>query len=192
MITEPTRIRAFLAVELSAPIRERLAAAARDLRGAGADVKWIDPAVIHLTLKFLGELAPERVEALKSRLAAATAGFGRFPIEVRGLGTFGRPPRVVWAGIAEGAGRLGELARIAETEAAAVGVAREDRPYSAHVTLGRVKSPKNGGKIQTAAEARADEIFGRQEVGEAVLFQSRLTPAGAIHTPLDKYPLAGI
>lgn len=192
MTTEPTRIRAFLAVELAEPIRERLAAAARDLQAAGADVKWVDPAVIHLTLKFLGELAPERVEALKSRLAATTAGFGRFPIEVRGLGTFGRPPRVVWAGIGEGTDRLAGLARILSREAAAVGVPEEARPFSAHVTLGRVKSPRNAGKLQTAAGERGDEIFGRQEVGEVVLFQSRLTAAGAIHTPLAKYPLAKI
>lgn len=185
-------MRLFVAVHLPEELRERLAAAQEWLRAAQADVSWVRPSNLHLTLKFLGETAPETLERVGVALAAVAAGTAPFALTVRGLGSFGgRLPRVVWAGVAEGTEPLGALAASAEAALAGAGFPREARPFRPHLTLGRVRSPRNAAALLGILREESGRPFGTAPVGELALMQSQLDPRGAIHTLLARYSLGG-
>ncbi len=96
-------MRLFVAVHLPDDVRERLGRIQDRLRLAQADVSWVKPANLHITLKFLGETEPKRLDRVQAALAEVAAEAAPFSVEVAGVGTFGgRIPRVVWAGVREG------------------------------------------------------------------------------------------
>lgn len=183
-------MRLFVAVHLPADMRERLGRAQDRLRDARADVSWVKPANLHLTLKFLGETEPKRLERLCAVLAETAAGATPFAVTVLGAGTFGgRVPRVVWAGIGEGAEALGALARAVESGLARIGYPREKRGFTAHLTLGRVRSAVNADALLTALRGAGSEQFGEAPVDRFVLMRSELNPAGSIYTVVHDFPL---
>lgn len=182
-------LRLFLAVTLPDAVREQLARAQERLRAAEADVSWVKPENIHLTLKFLGETEAKRLSRIQPALQGVGPQVPAFWLTLAGVGTFGgRVPRVVWAGTAEGAEALTQLAGRVEDALGRVGIAKERRTFSPHATLGRVRSPRNADAL-VAAAAAIGETFGRVSVGEFVLMQSRLHPQGSVYTPLDRVPL---
>jgi RNA 2',3'-cyclic 3'-phosphodiesterase len=184
-------MRLFVAVCLPEEIRERLARAQDRLRHARADVSWVKPGNLHITLKFLGELEPKRLDRIRSALASAAQRVTAFPAEVAGIGTFGgRIPRVVWAGVQGGAEPLGALAGAVEEELAGVGVPRERRGFTAHFTLGRVRSPKNLEVLHAALRAEPADGFGTMRVDQFSLMQSELDPGGSIYTVRDRFFLS--
>ncbi|MBI3323014.1 MAG: RNA 2',3'-cyclic phosphodiesterase [Candidatus Omnitrophica bacterium] len=186
-------IRAFIAVELPEALRQEVGLFQGELRSAGADVKWVDPANLHLTLKFLGPIAEDRVPSLIEALQRACAGLSPFALTLEGIGAFPRTtsPRVVWVGIQEGKEPLAALAGRVEEGCSRLGFPGEERPFSAHLTIGRTRSPQGVArlikKLQVAefrggAPARAERV---------VLFQSALGPKGPTYTPLAEVPLSG-
>ena len=183
-------MRLFVAVHLSDEVRERLAVVQHRLQGVRADVSWVRPGNIHLTLKFLGEVEPARLDPIRAALAEAARASEPCEAAVAGVGSFGgRIPRVVWAGIAQGAEALTALAGRVDAAMAGVGFPRESRPFSAHLTLGRVRSSRNAAEFLGAlrAEARAD--FGATRVTAFSLMESQLNPKGSIYTAIDSFPL---
>ncbi len=183
-------LRLFVAVNLSAEIRERLVAAQEHLRRARADVSWVRPENIHITLKFLGETAEERVEAIRRALHAVASEHAAFRLAVAGVGTFGgRVPRVVWIGVTEGAEPLTALAGHVESSLADLGFPREKRGFTAHLTLGRVRSGKNVGELAAAIREIQEERFGAVAADAFELIQSRLHPSGSVYTTLDRFVL---
>jgi 2'-5' RNA ligase len=181
-------MRLFVALELSEAVR----AAVRDLIGrlqrARADVRWIRPEGMHLTLKFIGEIPEEKVSAIHQALA----GVGSpqpVTVEFRELGCFPneRRPRVLWVGV-QASDNLAPLAGQVEAALEPLGIEREDRYYVPHLTLGRFKSPKRADKLQEEIAALPSIEFGRFETGEFFLFQSKLSPAGAQYTKLRAFP----
>ncbi len=183
-------MRLFVAVNLPTEVRERLAAVQDRLRRAQADVSWVRPENIHLTLKFLGETEEKQLERIRPALAEAARAGAPFSIQVSGVGSFGgRVPRVVWVGVENGAEPLTELARQVEGALAQVGVPKEKRGFTAHLSLGRVRSPRNAeALLATLGEARA-ERFGTAPVAHFELMQSQLHPSGSVYTVLDRFPL---
>lgn len=185
-------IRTFLAVDLDDAVKYRLHDVVERLRRADADVKWVDSHSMHITLKFVGEIEEAKLEPLKGLLPGAFAGHSRFKLDVRNLGTFperGGDIRVVWAGLEGDLGKLRALAKAAADAARKIGVPEEARPFSGHVTLGRVKSARGLEKLRQAVERERHAVFGTQEIAEVTLFQSTLTPEGSIYTPLMKIGL---
>jgi 2'-5' RNA ligase len=184
--------RAFLAIPLPDPIRERLAAAQDLLRPAGADVKWVEPELLHVTLKFLGDLTDEARGTIEPGLRAAAAAAAPIELAVRGLGAFPPtgPPRVVWAGLREADGRLtlAGVARAVETAAAGAGFPPEGRPFAAHVTLGRVKSRRNAEALRALIEREGAAEAGAFRADALVLFRSDLSPRGPTYTVAERYP----
>jgi|MudIll2142460700_1097286.scaffolds.fasta_scaffold163860_2 2'-5' RNA ligase len=183
-------MRLFVAVHLSQEIRERLALVQDRLRRAQADVSWVKPANLHITLKFLGETEPKRLERIGPVLAEAARSAAPFSLAVAGVGTFGgRIPRVVWVGVREGAAPLEALAGAVENGLARLGFPKEKRGFTPHFTLGRVRSPRNAESLLAAIRDEPTELFGTVLVERFVLMQSELDPSGSIYTALERFPL---
>jgi RNA 2',3'-cyclic 3'-phosphodiesterase len=183
-------VRSFIAIELSEEAKKGLARLRRELeRDEHRFVKWVDPAGIHLTLKFLGDVPSRRIGEVSAAMAAATQGISGFSVEVAGLGAFPhlRQPRVLWVGIVGETDRLVRLQQSIDSALAMLGFAREERPFVPHLTLARIRqeaSPvqKRGFGELVASTAFVDRY---QMKAEAVtLMRSQLTPAGAIYTRL--------
>ncbi len=188
--TTASSLRLFVAVTLPAEIRDQLAEVQGRLRAAQADVGWVRPENIHLTLKFLGEIDRKRVDRIRAALAEAAASAAPFVLTLSGVGTFGGSlPRVVWVGVTEGAPRLADLARRVEVGLGRAGVPKERREFSGHLTLGRVRSPRNVERLRAALAAEPATPIGTVRVGEFVLMQSQLQPGGSIYTALQRYGL---
>lgn len=194
-------MRAFVAVEVPEPARSALADLVARLEGTHEPVKWVKgagPALFHVTIKFLGEVPTERVAAVEAALAGAAAGVAPFSLSLRGLGVYpnARRPRVVFSGVEAGAEPLASLAAACETGLEPLGFTREARPFSAHVTLGRVKEaharrrprpnrapePGPGPGLATALAAEQAFAAGPVPVAHLTLFESKLQRTGAVYS----------
>lgn len=182
-------MRCFVALELPAAMRRQLHAQAAPLRQLG-DVRWVGPEQLHVTLKFLGDVDDAAVEGVRQTLAALPllplrlwlAGLGSFP--KRGA------PRVIWAGLGGDVAGVVRLAQQFEAAAAHHGVEREQRPFTAHVTLGRARSPRQSLMLQRAIEATSAAVTSPPFEDFAVtLFRSELSRDGAQHTRLASRPI---
>jgi 2'-5' RNA ligase len=171
-------------------IRQQLAGAIDRLRPHATDVAWIAPSNLHVTLKFLGQVEPERVTALGDALRAAVSTERAFGVTVRGLGAFPSParPRVLWAGLDDPAHALARLAERVDAGCSELGFARESRAFAAHVTLGRVREPRRQPALGSALARGAD--FGALRVDRVSLMRSELSPRGARYSELAGAPLA--
>lgn len=176
------RLRAFLAVTLPDEARACVAEAIEILRGAVTEpVRWVPAENQHLTLKFLGEIPEDRVDALVARAQAKLAAVAPFEVSLAGFGAFpnAREARVLWLGVGRGAGALAKLARKLDGAARVAGAERERRPFAAHLTLGRLREP-----ARVEIERLAPPTSVTWTVTEVVLYESRLAPDGARHVPL--------
>jgi 2'-5' RNA ligase len=183
-------MRLFVAVNLPSEVRERLAAEQDRLRHAQADVSWVRAENIHVTLKFLGETEEKRLDRIPPALLEVARGIAPFSVQVSGLGSFGgRVPRVVWVGIQEGAEPLSRLAKDVEAAMGRLGFPKEKRGFTAHITLGRVRSARNAEALLTALAQTETGPFGSVEVHQFELMQSELRPTGSVYTVLAEFPL---
>lgn len=190
--TRPQLVRAFAAVPVAAPaVVAALAEAQVQLRRTGAAVKWVAPGQFHFTLKFLGEIGADRVNAARGALLRATAAVEPFSLALQGLGAFPRPEvaRVIWAGCGAGGPELVQVVRRVEAEMLAAGFPAERRAFSPHLTLGRVRDGGDPGPLGALLQAGAEQGFGVVPVTAVVLYRSELRPEGPVYTPLAKYPL---
>jgi 2'-5' RNA ligase len=181
-------MRLFVAHELPSSVRSALGDVSARLRSrAGRGVRWTDPAGIHLTLKFIGEVEAAAVAAIRRALAAIRA---ENPLEVgfRGLGWFpdARHPRVLWAGVEAGS-ELAELAAEIERVLEPLGIARETRKFQPHLTLARIKSQEKLDDLRGEVERLGAPEFGRAAYTEFDLMESSLRPQGAVHTRVERY-----
>jgi RNA 2',3'-cyclic 3'-phosphodiesterase len=170
-------------------VRARLAAEVERLRPLARDVAWVGRDNFHLTLKFLGGVEPDRLDAITAALAEVGRSRSAFDLGVRDLGAFPSRsrPRVLWAGVDEGGGAAAALAVAVDDALASLGFEREARAFSAHVTLGRVRSPRPDPRL---AEALRGDAYGHQRVERLSLVRSELSPRGARYTKLAALPLA--
>jgi 2'-5' RNA ligase len=186
-------IRAFIAVELSSSLRDTLGELQEDLKRAGVEARWVRPQGIHLTLKFLGNIAAEQVQAVRSAMEEAV--HGSKPIEARagGVGAFPneRRPRVVWVGLEEPTGALVALQKRLDAALKPLGFKPENRPFKAHLTIARIKSPGRGAEVARALADQEDVDFGKIVVDKIVLYKSTLKPTGAMYTRLEEVALEG-
>jgi len=185
-------MRTFIAIELPDRIKKEIEQLQAPLKKTNAFVSWVKPENIHVTLKFLGEVPENKINEVFSATGKALEGAKKFTMSLKGLGAFPdvRRPRVIWVGSGSGEKELSYLANRVEEEMEKIGFPKEDRKFSAHFTIGRVKSPKNVEKLMELVKLsnfQTEEI----EVNEVVVMKSQLHPAGAIYTPLKKITLAG-
>ena len=178
-------IRCFVAVECGGhELTAKFTEVKRMLEATRADIKFVEPENIHLTLKFLGEIEPSLVEQT-SQIVKETS-FQPFSAKLEGVGVFPnlRRPRVVWAGITDGVSQLAEIWKNVDTKLSRLGFERERRGFSPHITIGRVRSGKNRDRLAEEISSLRDYVFGDLQVKRIVLKKSVLTPKGPIYTTL--------
>lgn len=190
-------MRLFVAVDIDDAVRTRAVTLAREVarrlaRGSrhGDPIRWVAPEQLHLTLRFIGEVAGQDAEAVRSRLEAP-ASVEPFDIELAGVGTFppGGPPRVVWVDVVRGARELSRLHEDIEARLRSVGVVPDNRPFRAHLTLGRFREGSRAVDL-TRLQGLATESVGACRVNHATLYESRLSPKGPAYVELVRTPLA--
>ena len=189
-----TFIRAFVAIELPNEVKAQLAEEQKDLAAGLTGVKWVAPDGIHLTLKFLGNVAETRLGEIELALKRAVTGVPPFELRVGDRGAFpnSRRPEVVWLSVGGQTDRLTELFRNVENAMTELGWAPEARAFSPHLTLGRVRREAENEMKKHLAErlAKADDrVSAGFTVGSVSLMRSRLTPTGAVYSRLAEFPL---
>jgi len=192
-------LRAFIAIQLSEELKRHIGELQVELkrRASGrTGLGWVRPEGIHLTLRFLGDIAEEQVGALGALLRAAADGMKPFALDARGLGAFPDPraPRVIWLGLQgtpEAMASLRRLQALVEDGVAGLGFPRETRAFTAHLTLARVRDRKAGAALAKVLEANQDRTVGSFTAASVGLIKSELRPAGAVYTTLVEVPFDG-
>ena len=179
-------MRCFIAISLPYELKAKISGIQEKLKAAGADVSWTRPEGMHLTLKFFGEIEDKRIPKIEKALDAVVDGIPTFTLSVSGMGTFPdmRRPRVIWIGLKEDGGNLLRLQKGVEEELKKTGFPSEDRRFTPHITLGRIRSNKNTDKLLRLIEEGKVEELGSFDVSEVHLIKSELKPAGAEYTEL--------
>jgi len=173
-------------------VRQFLADCQQRLKRAGGDVRWVRPDLVHLTLAFLGGVPADMLADVEAAARQAAAGFGPLSLRVQGAGRFPPRglPRVIWIGIDELSGRLAELQKALAAATAAFAEKVEGRAYAAHLTLGRVRSPRGGRDLSGAVDAMSGQTGPTFEAREVTIFKSDLSPQGPAYTALARIALA--
>ena len=196
-------MRIFIGIDLDPEVRGHIARFLEGVQGFAPDAKWVRPESLHVTLKFVGEQAPERVEAITERLRRIehsvleirTVGYGFFPTA--------KAPRVFWIGI-QGGTQLAALAESIDVAVAELGIPHEDRPFSPHLTLARGGGGRSSGSpkwrkgdgpnatfavLEKRLAAMGELDFGAMTAREFILYQSQLSRGGSKYTRLQRFPL---
>lgn len=184
-------IRSFVALELSDEVRGQLVVLLQRLQRTNAAVKWVEPENLHLTLKFLGEVPEEQIEAVAETLKAIAQVTEPFSFTVKGVGGFPdlRRPRVLWVGV-EAVQPLMKLQQLVEKAMEQLGFAPEERAYHPHITIGRVKAMAGMEKVREILSEYAGVKFGEVLASHLTLFRSDLSREGPTYTPLAKLNFA--
>ena len=168
---------------------ESLVAFQGEIGAVGADLKYVERENLHFTVKFLGEITEAQAAEAKSRLQGLRLEGAE--VEVRGAGAFPSPssPRVVWAGVAhEDEALVSPIAEAVISSLEGIGE-RDDRPFRAHITLGRVRSPRNSGQLAELLAKNRDRGFGVARLGELKFKSSVLTRSGPVYSDLGAFLL---
>lgn len=185
-------MRLFIAIDISDQMRQELDRAQGALKKTGADVKWVSLNNIHITMKFLGETSDDVIDDVKNAMDNAARGMKKFEISLSEIGTFPGTgnPKVIWAGVGKNHEIIEDLASKIETECEKIGFAKEDRPFKAHLTLGRTRSPKNIDLLKKMIpEIKLREAAGY--IQNVVLYRSVLSPKGPEYSKVHSSSFTG-
>lgn len=180
------RLRCFIAIEIPQAIKDELFTLQNELKKSNADIKFVEPENLHITLKFLGSVTPDKAEEIKASLlrtpfltapfASSLGKIGAFP----GIGH----PRVIWAGINKNKEKILRIYEAIEEMLSGLGFEKDTKPFETHITLGRVRSPKN---LNNLKEALGNLNFISKEdfvIGSVTLFKSDLSKSGPVYTKI--------
>nr|WP_249218375.1 RNA 2',3'-cyclic phosphodiesterase [Nitrospina sp. Nb-3] len=186
-------IRTFIAVLVPSITLNTLSAIQDRFKKLGLHATWTRPGNIHLTLKFLGDTDPQRIPEITKALDGLAAGHRPFQVSLGGLGVFPgwKKPRVVWVGLDDRDGHLASLQSGVESAVERLGWPRENRPFSPHLTLGRIKSPKGCERLKREMDDLGNMDASPFQVASFSLIQSELTPKGSNYTVLKEISLQG-
>jgi len=184
-------IRSFIAFELPENVLAALQDLQKGLKNYRFEVKWIRPASIHLTLKFLGDIEDIQIDGIEKAMAAAVSGYAPLSLASRGVGVFPgiKHARVIWAGIGGQTDLLAELQQRLDGGLVAAGFKSEQRAFKGHLTLGRFKRRAPAHAVMQALQEFDNFQTTAFLASHLVLFRSELKPAGAVYTKLKSVPL---
>jgi 2'-5' RNA ligase len=184
--------RTFIAVPLEEKVRAKIVALQEEMTAAGSDMKWVEPENLHVTLLFLGEVElRESIEVCRAVRRAAEA-ISPFKLETAGVGCFPNPrrPRTLWVGASEGRDELIHLHHAIEAELLELGCyRREERGYTPHITLGRIKTDDATPELRTMIAEQADWLGRKQTVREVHVLTSELRSSGPTYVVLSREKL---
>jgi len=189
------QIRSFIAIELPDEVKQALVQLQAQLKtGKQPPVKWVDPYSVHLTLKFLGNIAVDKTSEITKAIEKAAQGMSPFHLEVKDLGVFPnfKRVRVVWVGVSGEIAQLSQLQKRIESNLIPLGFAPESRPFTPHLTLARVREQASPGEQQNLgqliASTRFEAVY-RFSVDSINLMRSQLTSEGAIYSRISTIKL---
>lgn len=192
-------LRTFIAIDVPPAVLDTIIRIQNRFKSLGLHASWVKPGNIHLTLKFLGDTDPERIPGIQDELTQILKPFTPFRLSLDSTGVFPdtRRPRVLWVGLKDEEGTLETLQASIEKNLGSLGFPIEDRPFSPHLTLARIKSPK-GIKSPKEKKELINELDALNQegidphpfdVGVVNLYESQLTPKGSIYTVLANFKL---
>ena len=187
-------IRAFLAIEPSAEILAAVGRLQEKLkREISGKISWTRPQGNHLTLKFFGNIDLTDVKNISAAVKRQAATMPPLQLSIEKMGVFPdlRRPRVLWVGTRGDVEKLTVLQKKLEEEFAVIGFPAENRPFRAHLTLGRIKDARSAAGVGEALKKHTDFSAGEFQAAELILFQSKLSPQGATYTKLATWSLRG-
>jgi 2'-5' RNA ligase len=183
-------IRSFIAIETPPEVKADIAKVQEGLRTTNADVRWESIEKFHITLKFLGNVEEPKLNLLADRLQEALGAFAAFNMTYQGVGCFPNQhhPRVIWIGAENEDGSLTRIQETTEEVAEQMGFQREERQFHAHITIGRVKGPKN---LKALVSDLGNASFSPHVaiIKDVLLVKSDLKPTGSVYSVLRTYQL---
>ena len=188
------RTRTFIGIDIGDGVRGNAVSLQESLAKTGADVKWVTPESMHVTLLFLGEVDDRELHSVCKAVKAVAGGEPPFTLRVSGVGAFPTPrrPKVLWAGITAGADALQRLNAALEEKMLDLGCYRtEERGYTPHLTLGRVKSEADGFAVAPELQKWLAWNGGRVAVDEVLVYSSQMERDGPVYTVIGRAPLTG-
>lgn len=189
-------LRAFIAIQLSVDLKRQISELQAELKRRMPEsrgLSWVNPEGIHLTLRFLGDMDEAHIEAITRVLQTAAASVQTFRLEARGIGGFPTPARarVLWVGLSGEAGAISALQQLQATieeGVVEIGFAKENRAFTPHLTLARIRERGAGGSVAGIVMNEADRVVGELRAGSVSLIKSELRPKGAVYTSLVEVP----
>lgn len=189
-------MRVFIAIPLPPDVKAHLVTVQQEFRPLPVQATWVRESGFHLTLTFLGEVAPKRIEAILSGMRETSREFHPFSLMVSGMGLFPHEarPRVLWVGIQDGTGQLAQLQQALETRLAQSGFPAEGRSFTPHLTVARLRSIPRGEDFIACVRRHREDSFGPIDAHRLELIESQLHPSGARYSTLkaiELSPMAG-
>lgn len=187
-------MRCFIALDIEDAVRDELSevqgAIRRTLTCRGTDLKWVHPELIHVTLKFLGDVPDNEAVAVCQAAESVVRLHEPFDLSIETVGHFGgRSARTLWAGTGQGSSALGALHEDLEQALDRIGWPPEGRRFAAHLTLCRVKNPGAGFELVRAYESWNNHVFGDTRCDTLTVYHSQLTPKGPVYAAMGTYDL---
>jgi 2'-5' RNA ligase len=192
-MNEPQKmLRTFIAIDLTEEVRQRITKHIETLKAASPETQatWEKPGKAHITLKFLGNVEQQRLEAISSALARAASDIGKFSVEIGEAGAFysrGKP-HVLWLGVTDQTEGLARLYSALERELDGIGFPKEKRPFHPHITIARLKKPEGAKQLATEHKTLGFETA-ELAVSEVLLIESQLGPGGSTYRTLSTQTL---
>ena len=185
-------MRTFIAIELEPGVKRPLLKLLRELPQS-RDIRWCAENQLHLTLKFLGDVGDTVLPKVCDAVAAASAQVEPFPVSIAGLGCFPGPrnPRVLWCGVEDATAGCRRWVDLADPLFAELNFKPETRAFTPHITLGRNRSTAGGRVMQDVLETTTLPATAEMLVTQVIVFESRLSPSGAVYKPLATIRLGG-
>jgi len=184
-------IRMFIAIQIPSELKKAIGSLQDRFKSVVKGVSWVRTENIHVTLKFLGDTNEDRIQEIGGKIEQAVSGIRPFRIEVKGVGAFPnlRRPRVIWVGAESNPAVLESIVENLDNELKELRVKPEDRKFTAHLTLGRVKEALDGAALAEKVQTLAQFVAGSFEVTAIELIKSELLPTGARYTTIRKVEL---
>ena len=186
-------LRTFIAIDVPPAVLDTITRIQNRFKSLGLHASWVKPGNIHLTLKFLGDTDPGRISGIQNKLSEALAPFAPFRLSLDSAGVFPntQSPRVLWVGLQDEEETLKTLQADVDKALESMGFPEEQRPFSPHLTLARMKSPWGKKELKDELDAVNQEGIDPHpfDVGELHLYESQLTPKGSIYTVLANFKL---
>jgi 2'-5' RNA ligase len=186
-----SKFRAFIAIELPEKIKRDIRKLQHVFASHVLDIRWVKPANMHLTIKFLGDVDPSDIEAVGRLLSNTAANHPIFDLAPQGVGLFPniRRPSIIWTGIAGQTDVLGSIHKSVNSGLNDIGFEADKRPYRGHLTLGRIKTHMDQSRLVTALRVNQEFVSKAFSVERLVMFKSELHPNGPVYTKLCEVPL---